>query len=326
MVAREAQKQGRSMAKGAPAHALVSAVCNASQSSDSLANRKLSSNGVPNESMEIQKRKAKEKKERKRKERRQREAALKAEAKATGLLPRQSAQEPSKRASKKKETLPNLEQAPFKRKGKNRVFVGHLAQSTSEASLCDLFQHCGQVVEVDMLYRTSTGRFKGSAFVAFKSAKNVLAALKLNGTMLEGKQIVVQPEQHSAPESVAPHKEKSPTLAAKSSRSVFVGNVPAGADERGLRNTFRECGPIQRVKLLPAVKGIRPAFIDFREAKAAEDAVKLDGKFVLNGNALQVGYSMRKAAPLSSRRSQDARKRRREKRDDARGVLALKEG
>ena len=68
----------------------------------------------------------------------------------------------------------------------HRVFVGRLAQSTTEDELERHFAACGPVTCVDMLRRRETNRFKGAAFVVFETAAAVDAALLLDGSDVGG--------------------------------------------------------------------------------------------------------------------------------------------
>ena len=68
----------------------------------------------------------------------------------------------------------------------HRVFVGRLAQSTTEDELERHFAACGPVTCVDMLRRRETNRFKGAAFVVFETAGAVDAALLLDGSDVGG--------------------------------------------------------------------------------------------------------------------------------------------
>jgi len=175
-----------------------------------------------------------------------------------------------------------------------------------------------------MLVRLHNGRFKGSAFIGFANPKVARNALKLTGTSFAGKEILVE-EAHGKAAASSPARLSvagAASAAIKPSRSVRVSNLPTAVNEKLLRGAFSDCGQIQRVNLLKALDPsvLRTAFVDFRHQGAAEAAVALDGACEIQGRKLAVSYSSRATAPLSSRRSQDARRRRRELRETRGGA------
>ena len=84
-----------------------------------------------------------------------------------------------------------------------------------------------------------------------------------------------------------------------------------------VRAALRQCGKVQKEKLLPAADGnARAAFVDFQSATSADAAVALTGAQI-DGVAVEVSRS-RRTAPLGARRSKEARKRRRAQREEVR--------
>ena len=144
-----------------------------------------------------------------------------------------------------------------------RLFVGHCPQSLTEEGLRKLFETCGECA-VEMVQRPN-GRFKGICFVTFETATAAAAALKLNGSELDGKSVVVQ--LASAPTA---SKEQQP--AAEPSPSVFLANLAASADKAAVRGAMREFGTIKGVTLIQKAEG-RAAFVDFETTEEAAKAV-----------------------------------------------------
>ena len=239
-----------------------------------------------------------------------------------------------------------------------RVFVGHCPGTLTEERLRAAFAKCGALSEVDMMRRPN-GRFKGTAFVTFATSEAAAAALGLNGSDLDGKNIVVEmgsstPKSNDAQRPADPAASPAGGDAASASASVFVDNLAASADKAAVRSALREFGSIKGVKLLPRGTGQQAAFVDFSTAEEAAKAVAATG-FARpppsSGVAVRISFSRRdpaegaltltpgasgsgggsgggsgSASSSSKGRSQAAKIRRREKRDKARGIVREPKG
>lgn len=74
----------------------------------------------------------------------------------------------------------------------NRLFVGNLAYSVTEAQLRDLFSQVGQVTSCALIIDKFSGQSKGFAFVEMSSddlAKEAIS--KFDGYELDGRKIIV---------------------------------------------------------------------------------------------------------------------------------------
>lgn len=74
---------------------------------------------------------------------------------------------------------------------KNKLFVGSLPWSVDSTALQDLFSQFGEISEAIVITDRETGRSKGFGFVTFVNEQSAKDALKLDGTELEGRTIVV---------------------------------------------------------------------------------------------------------------------------------------
>jgi RNA recognition motif-containing protein len=82
----------------------------------------------------------------------------------------------------------------------NRLYVGNLSFSTTQAALEAAFAAVGEVREVAMPTDRETGQFRGFAFVTMGNAQAANAAIaQLNGQMLEGRPMKVNEAQERAP-------------------------------------------------------------------------------------------------------------------------------
>ncbi len=74
----------------------------------------------------------------------------------------------------------------------NKLYVGGLPYTTTEAGLEDLFSEHGTVESVKVITDRKTGRSKGFGFVEMGSQAEAEAAIeKLNNFELEGRTLVV---------------------------------------------------------------------------------------------------------------------------------------
>ena len=85
-----------------------------------------------------------------------------------------------------------------------KLFVGNLPFSLSETNLEEIFSQSGKVVSVSIPVDRDTGRKRGFAFVEMENQSDADQAVReLNGSNVEGRQIVVNPsrprEQSGAP-------------------------------------------------------------------------------------------------------------------------------
>jgi RNA recognition motif-containing protein len=74
----------------------------------------------------------------------------------------------------------------------SKLYVGNMSFKTTEAGLRDTFGQFGSVTDVYVASDRETGRPRGFAFVTFSTdTESKLAAEKMNGTDLDGRQLTV---------------------------------------------------------------------------------------------------------------------------------------
>jgi RNA recognition motif-containing protein len=82
----------------------------------------------------------------------------------------------------------------------NRLYVGNLSFSTTQATVEAAFSAAGEVREVAMPTDRETGQPRGFAFVTMGSAQAANAAIaQLNGAMIDGRSIKVNEAQERPP-------------------------------------------------------------------------------------------------------------------------------
>lgn len=78
----------------------------------------------------------------------------------------------------------------------NRLYVGNLSYSTTQASLESAFAVAGEVCEVAMPIDRESGQPRGFAFVTMGNAQAANSAIaQLNGSMLDGRSLKVNEAQ-----------------------------------------------------------------------------------------------------------------------------------
>jgi RNA recognition motif-containing protein len=82
----------------------------------------------------------------------------------------------------------------------NRLYVGNLSFSTTQATVEAAFSAAGEVREVAMPTDRETGQPRGFAFVTMGNAQAANAAIaQLNGAMIDGRSIKVNEAQERPP-------------------------------------------------------------------------------------------------------------------------------
>uniref|UniRef100_A0A7S4ICD7 RRM domain-containing protein n=1 Tax=Vannella robusta TaxID=1487602 RepID=A0A7S4ICD7_9EUKA len=86
------------------------------------------------------------------------------------------------------------------------VYVGNLNFKTERPQIIQFFKHCGKIQSIDLPLWKDSGRKRGFAMVEFLDPKSIAAALKLDGTELDGREVVIQ--QRSDNRGTKPVKER----------------------------------------------------------------------------------------------------------------------
>ena len=81
-----------------------------------------------------------------------------------------------------------------------KLFVGGLAWETDDATLADVFNEYGEVLEARVITDRDTGRSRGFGFVTFESEAAAANAQKaMNGRQLDGRALRVDMATEQAP-------------------------------------------------------------------------------------------------------------------------------
>jgi RNA recognition motif-containing protein len=78
-----------------------------------------------------------------------------------------------------------------------KIYVGNLSYNVDSDMLREHFSQCGSITEAKVIMDRDTHRSKGFGFVTFSNKTDMLSALNLNGTSLDGRQMKVNQAQES---------------------------------------------------------------------------------------------------------------------------------
>ncbi len=73
----------------------------------------------------------------------------------------------------------------------NKLYVGNLPFSATQAELEEAFSAYGELEEVRLITDRDTGRSRGFAFVTFATQLAAESALEMNGKPLDGRNLIV---------------------------------------------------------------------------------------------------------------------------------------
>lgn len=113
----------------------------------------------------------------------------------------------------------------------NKIYVGNLPYSVTDASLESNFSEFGNVTSAKVMMDRDTGRSKGFGFVEMTSAEDTQAAISaLNGVSVDGRAIIVN--------LAKPREEGRGTGGRREFRATSRPNIGYGNDGYGGGNRY----------------------------------------------------------------------------------------
>ncbi|KAK8499496.1 hypothetical protein V6N12_011581 [Hibiscus sabdariffa] len=85
-----------------------------------------------------------------------------------------------------------------------------------------------------------------------------------------------------------PRREEKEKMSSRSSRTLYVGNLPGDVREREVEDLFYKYGPIAHIDLKIPPRPPGYAFVEFEEARDAEDAIRGRDGYDFGGQRLRV--------------------------------------
>jgi len=173
--------------------------------------------------------------------------------------------------------------------------LGNLPFRVDKYAIKHFFEDCGLITDLAMV--TKNSKFTGNVFLEFENAESVEKACQKNGTLLQGRSVIVQratPRPEGKKQYGAFSTGKT-TISPKTDgcKGIFVGNLTFSIEDLlddVLRNHFRECGEIASIKYVQKDGKFRGcAFVEFTTTEATDKAVTLDGRYI-GGRCVRVDY------------------------------------
>lgn len=90
-----------------------------------------------------------------------------------------------------------------------KLYVGNLNYTTSSAKLAEVFGAYGKVVEVVLPTDRATGRPRGFGFVTYGDAQSAQAALALDNSPVDGRNIRVNIAEDRRGDSPPPRRDRN---------------------------------------------------------------------------------------------------------------------
>ena len=159
------------------------------------------------------------------------------------------------------------------------IYICDIDQSVTEAELAAAFAGCGAIVDCRVCGDPNSAmRF---AFIEFRDASSVPAALAKTGTVLGAYPLRVAPSKTAI---VPVNRSYLPATAderAQCARTVYAANIDRRVTAADVRAFFEGlCGPVAKLRLLGDGGGphaARIAFVEFESAASAAAALNCSG-------------------------------------------------
>lgn len=161
-----------------------------------------------------------------------------------------------------------------------KVYVGNLSYDTTEEGLSAEFSGL-KIASVNIVKYSDTGRSKGFGFIEFETEEDAQNALAKNGTVVDGREIVVSEPR--------PAEERS-------SKKLYVGNLSYDVTADDLRAAFEKYGEIVDVTVLvfeDTGKSRGFGFVEYANEEDAQKALEMDSQDMA-GRPLKVNLAMPK--------------------------------
>ncbi|KAF5754781.1 putative RNA recognition motif domain, nucleotide-binding alpha-beta plait domain superfamily [Helianthus annuus] len=148
--------------------------------------------------------------------------------------------------------------------GSGNLFIKTLDKAIDQKALHDTFSTFGNILSCKIA-TDSTGQSKGYGFVQYDSEESAQQAIeKLNGMLLNDKQVYVGPFLHKQEREQAVNKTKF--------TNVFVKNLSESTTDDDLTKAFSEYGTITSAVVMKDADGKSKGFgfVNFENADAAK--------------------------------------------------------
>lgn len=163
------------------------------------------------------------------------------------------------------------------------VIVTNISPSLSEAHIRDLFGTCGTITSCVL---EDGGHSTAKCTITFATDDEMKVALLLDEVNLAGSPLKVEQVGSSPPEDVPQFLSKH--RANELAKTVYVGNLPPGIDEKGVTHLFAAVGSVVYVKMGDPSSQSSYAFVEFESIASAQKAKNMHG-IMMGGRSVKVG-------------------------------------
>ncbi|XP_021851295.1 polyadenylate-binding protein 2 [Spinacia oleracea] len=176
-----------------------------------------------------------------------------------------------------------------RKSGAGNIFIKNLDKAIDNKALSDTFSAFGKILSCKIA-TDSSGQSKGHGFVQYETDESAQQAIeKLNGMLLNDKQVYVGPFQRRQERENAIDKTKF--------TNVYVKNIAEATSDDDMNKIFSQYGKITSAVVMRDADGKSKCFgfVNFENADEAAIAVEaLNGKMV-DGKEWYVGKAQKKA-------------------------------
>ncbi|XP_021771330.1 28 kDa ribonucleoprotein, chloroplastic-like [Chenopodium quinoa] len=170
-----------------------------------------------------------------------------------------------------------------------KVYVGGMPYSSTEDDMWSFFDHCGTITDIDCMKFPETGKFRGIAFISFKTEEAAKKALALDGSDMDGFYLKIQP--YKATRTTKSSAFIPPVI--EGYNRIYAGNLSWDITEEDLRKFLSDCNITSirfgEDKETGEFKGY--AHVDFSDSGSLTKALKLD-QHVVCGRPVKISRAV----------------------------------
>jgi len=161
----------------------------------------------------------------------------------------------------------------------HNLFVGNLSWTTTNETLLSFFQHCSDLISVEVQLHEDNRRSKGWGLASFSNKESAESAIKeLNSKELDGRPVHIRLDRNftnddEASDNIIP---------------VFVGNLPWSVTNEDLAGYFVDFSPVN-CNLLTNMYGKSRGFaiVNFNNIVDAERAISIVNGIDISGRVIE---------------------------------------